>query len=710
MAFTSAFFDAELVGGEYDRVYSAEKFAEYFASFIANGVFPDPSTNLQVVANTVNDMNVLVSPGMGWINGYYCKNDGSYPLAVQAASGTLNRIDAVVIGWSRTNREITTYIKTGTASSSPTAPSLTRNADLYELMLATIMVNAGVTKVTQSMIVDKRADTSVCGWVAGVVQQIDTTNLFAQYDNAFQTWFADIQAQLSGDVATNLQRQITELSKSKLGKGDMATDEEVHEGTNTTHWTNPKQVAISAQTVQDVGTGNLVRTKLVVSHFGGSTIEIPFSLTDGLEGYTFRGVGVYNGLIHLFGTYNSRTSTSGSWTYYACCIIVDPVSKRVVWKNTNLVNSSLPKERVSYIRPTFNSHMRVISSDGSVVAILYRGSSYLMFDMKNRTCHYGIDTSYECGFFATDTFVGYFYANSTSNTRIYYKSRSSSGNSYSNKALGLSLYSGYGSTYFSPIGVTGNSILFYYRTSSTVYTLGKYDISTDTLQTGFGTVNSTNLYGQSALITMDNKVFIFGITSSGRGLFMVDPSNLTVTANIYPEAVLGSSRFYLDEKFTGFYFGTYKNLMYFVLPQIYSGNIQVNETVRVMAINRNTGELDSYYDVPFQEAVVRYYSSNQEQDINFAWFEKKLDEALGNNGYSSLDISQGSYQVIKSGQYLYYYDSTLKQSPMLSDGVWGILGECSQVNFLCVSGASASVDKLTIGVINKKPIYQMAPA
>lgn len=224
MAFTSAFFDAELVGGEYDRVYSAEKFAEYFASFIANGVFPDPSTNLQVVANTVNDMNVLVSPGMGWINGYYCKNDGSYPLAVQAASGTLNRIDAVVVGWSRTNREITTYIKTGTAASSPTAPSLTRNADLYELMLATIIVNAGVTKVTQSMITDKRADTSVCGWVAGMINQIDTTDLFAQYDNAFHTWFDDIQSQLSGDVATNLQNQINKNKQDIQTQADYIAD------------------------------------------------------------------------------------------------------------------------------------------------------------------------------------------------------------------------------------------------------------------------------------------------------------------------------------------------------------------------------------------------------------------------------------------------------------------------------------------------------
>lgn len=214
MAFTSAFFDAELVNGEYDREYSAEVFAEYFAAFIANGVFPDPATNLQVVANTVNDMNVLVSTGMGWINGYYCKNDGSYPLAIQAANGTLNRIDAVVIGWSQSDRTITAYVKTGVAASAPTAPSLERSADRYELMLATITVNAGVTKITQSMITDKRPDSSVCGWVAGVVQQIDATNLFAQYDDAFQTWFEDIQAQLSGDVATNLQNQINQLNST----------------------------------------------------------------------------------------------------------------------------------------------------------------------------------------------------------------------------------------------------------------------------------------------------------------------------------------------------------------------------------------------------------------------------------------------------------------------------------------------------------------
>ena len=43
-------FNAVAVDGEYDRVYKAEDWAWYFATFIANGIFPKPSDGLQVVA------------------------------------------------------------------------------------------------------------------------------------------------------------------------------------------------------------------------------------------------------------------------------------------------------------------------------------------------------------------------------------------------------------------------------------------------------------------------------------------------------------------------------------------------------------------------------------------------------------------------------------------------------------------------------------
>jgi len=42
----SSFFNAELVSGAYDRVYQAEDFAKYFASFVGNGVYMNKATNL----------------------------------------------------------------------------------------------------------------------------------------------------------------------------------------------------------------------------------------------------------------------------------------------------------------------------------------------------------------------------------------------------------------------------------------------------------------------------------------------------------------------------------------------------------------------------------------------------------------------------------------------------------------------------------------
>lgn len=242
MALTSAFFDAELVGGEYDRVYSAERFAEYFASFIANGVFPNPATNLQVVANAPSDMTVRVKSGLGWINGYYCNNDEDYLLTISPANGTLPRIDAVVLRWSRSNRSISLEVKTGVATSSPSAPPLERSADNYELMLASIRVVAGTTSIAQASITDKRPDSTVCGWVKGVVDQVDTTDLFAQYDDAFQTWFANIQSQLSGDVAANLQSQITALKDNKVNVSDKASTAQAQDGTNDTKWMTPAKV------------------------------------------------------------------------------------------------------------------------------------------------------------------------------------------------------------------------------------------------------------------------------------------------------------------------------------------------------------------------------------------------------------------------------------------------------------------------------------
>lgn len=181
----SSFFNSV----SHDRVYRAEEWAEYFASFIGNGVFPVPSNNLQVVAGS--GMVVTVKAGKAWINGYFYYNTGDLSLTLPVADGVLNRIDRIVVRWDLTERLISVVVKSSAPSASPTPPALQRDADAYELCLADITTGAGVTAISQAVITDRRLDPSLCGVVAGVVDQIDTAAFNAQ----LQAWFTDYKAQ-----------------------------------------------------------------------------------------------------------------------------------------------------------------------------------------------------------------------------------------------------------------------------------------------------------------------------------------------------------------------------------------------------------------------------------------------------------------------------------------------------------------------------------
>lgn len=164
------FFNAVATAdGKYDRSYLAEDFAGYFSSFIVNGVFKELGDKLEVVVNS--GMSIKVKSGVAWVNGYRYENDNDLTFTLENADGTLSRIDSVVVRLDITNREIKIHVKKGSLSSSPTIPAITRNNDIYELQLATVRVSANTAVLTQSMITDKRADKSVCGWVTAVGSQ-----------------------------------------------------------------------------------------------------------------------------------------------------------------------------------------------------------------------------------------------------------------------------------------------------------------------------------------------------------------------------------------------------------------------------------------------------------------------------------------------------------------------------------------------------------
>lgn len=205
-----------------DRVYFAEDFARHLAKYFTNGIF---NNELQVIAN--NDMTITIKAGDANINGYRYTNTGDLTKTIDMADGILKRIDNVVIRLDLTNRLISAQIIKGTFSDTPTAPSLVRSSTIYDIKLAEIYIDNGITSITQSSITDTRFNKNMCGNVVSTVETIDTTDVYNQLYTAFEeliqqeestftTWFNRIKNQLDTDAAGHLAAQINKIVDNGL--------------------------------------------------------------------------------------------------------------------------------------------------------------------------------------------------------------------------------------------------------------------------------------------------------------------------------------------------------------------------------------------------------------------------------------------------------------------------------------------------------------
>lgn len=217
---TSGFFNSKVLDdGSYDRVYLAENFADYFASFVGNGVFANKLNALQVIVDSA--MNVKVRAGQAWINGYWYENDSDLSLTLPTAPTTGYRTDSIVVRYGVTDRSIKCYVKEGTLNTANPAP--TRNSEYYELVLAYVKVNAGTVTISQSMITDKRGDKSVCGYVTGLIDQIDTTDFYTQLNGWLEEYMNKTENQYDSFSSYLSQKKNTADSDLSVFEGDLNT-------------------------------------------------------------------------------------------------------------------------------------------------------------------------------------------------------------------------------------------------------------------------------------------------------------------------------------------------------------------------------------------------------------------------------------------------------------------------------------------------------
>lgn len=163
-----------------DRKYNATHWANYFKPLFKSGVF---NGDLQVVEN--GGMSVTVNAGYAWLIGYGYQNTEPLVIDLEVASGNLNRYDAIKIKLDLSARTITAYADKGGNAASPAKPANTRSDTVFEITLAEVYIAAGTTVITQSMITDTRMDNLKCGWVAGAVDQIDFSQIYAQFNKYF---------------------------------------------------------------------------------------------------------------------------------------------------------------------------------------------------------------------------------------------------------------------------------------------------------------------------------------------------------------------------------------------------------------------------------------------------------------------------------------------------------------------------------------------
>lgn len=190
--------------------------AEYAMRWLhgrTSGVFA--ANNNAAVAAVQNAMAVTVSDGIGWIadsdaNGVVWWNDAEknngakMQLTIDAADGVLNRIDRVIVEWKTTDYADLPEIKIlkGTPASTPAAPALTNNTTQRQLSLAQILVAAGTTSITASMITDERQNPDVCGLVTDTLS-IDTSVINAQFTELLAQLRAAIEQASGGIIPDN---------------------------------------------------------------------------------------------------------------------------------------------------------------------------------------------------------------------------------------------------------------------------------------------------------------------------------------------------------------------------------------------------------------------------------------------------------------------------------------------------------------------------
>ncbi len=218
MALTYGFYNS--VKG--DRKYDAMQFSEIIDTLIIDGIIPSKG-QLFAVTSAGNGMQVNVGTGMAWFFHSWTKNDSVMVLTVEESDITRPRIDAVVLEVNREDNVRANSIKIvkGEPNVNAEKPTLVTTEKVHQYPLAWITVPAAAEEIKAENI-ENAVGLTPTVFATGILDTAPLDDLWNQWEGEWDTWFAAIKLQLSGDVVANLQGQIEEL-KEKIEDVDTRT-------------------------------------------------------------------------------------------------------------------------------------------------------------------------------------------------------------------------------------------------------------------------------------------------------------------------------------------------------------------------------------------------------------------------------------------------------------------------------------------------------
>lgn len=160
--------------------FDAADVAAYLAG-LTSGVF---SGDEDFPVTAAGGLKVTVGAGRGWVHpsrftGYSITKREADTLTMPLADPSLPRIDRIVMRYDAGARAASLHVLQGTASSTPTAPAISRTELIYDLCLAEITRPAAAASITTGQITDTRLDEALCGIVRDSVTGIPTDELLA---------------------------------------------------------------------------------------------------------------------------------------------------------------------------------------------------------------------------------------------------------------------------------------------------------------------------------------------------------------------------------------------------------------------------------------------------------------------------------------------------------------------------------------------------